>query len=192
MWLKNGILDKLNLYRIKRTAHFVIIRIITLLLITISLVSPAQSKSAKVYVWRDEAGVLVFSDSPRPGAEVMDVKESDNVIGSVDTSILDIKPKVVAETYEVTITQPENHATIRDNTGSIYISGRIKPVFKKGYTIQLYLDNKPYDVPQPQAMFILRNIDRGEHQVKMELINDKGKVIASSRAITFYMHRVSK
>ena len=169
-----------------------IIRLITLLLIIFFLVIPVESKSAKVYVWRDESGVLVFSDSPRPGAEVMDVKENENVIDSVDTSILDIKPKVVAEKYEVAITQPENHATIRDNTGSIYISGLIMPVFKKGYTIQLYLDNKPYEQPQPQAMFILRNVDRGEHQVKMELINDKGKVIALSKVITFYMHRISK
>ena len=38
-------------------------------------------------------------------------------------------------------------------------------------------------------MFALRNIDRGEHQIKLELLNEKGKVIASSEAVTFYMHR---
>lgn len=169
-----------------------IIRVITVVLLFITLAVPAQKKSAKVYVWRDESGVLVFSDSPRPGAEEVEVKEDNTVIPSIDTSILDITPKKVVNTYQVAITQPENHATVRDNTGSVYIAGRIMPIFKKGYTIQLYLDNKAYDKPQPQAMFLLRNIDRGEHQVKLELIDDKGKVIALSKSITFYMHRASK
>jgi hypothetical protein len=40
-------------------------------------------------------------------------------------------------------------------------------------------------------MFVLRNIDRGEHIIKMQLLNDKGKIIASSKPITFYMHRAS-
>ncbi|MGJ8691502.1 MAG: DUF4124 domain-containing protein [Thalassotalea sp.] len=168
-----------------------LIRVFTLLLLMISLTTPAKN-AAKIYVWRNEAGVLVFSDSPKAGAEEMDVKQDNNVMSSVDTSILDIKPKIVQENYQVAITQPESHATVRDNTGSIYIAGRIKPVFKQGHTIQLYLDGKPYETAQPQAMFILRDVDRGEHQVKMELLNDKGKVIASSQVITFYMHRASK
>lgn len=172
------------------TFNIMVIRVIIFTLIT-SILVPAYASSAKVYVWRNEQGVLVFSDSPRPGAEEVNVK-SDNVIqSSVDTSILDIKPKEIEEKYQVEITLPEDHATIRDNTGSVHVTGRIKPVFKRGLKIQLYLDNKPYDKPQTHSMFALRNVDRGEHQIKMELINNKGKVIASSKPITFYMHRAS-
>ena len=40
-------------------------------------------------------------------------------------------------------------------------------------------------------MFVLRNIDRGEHQIKMSLLDDKGKIIATSSPVTFYMHRIS-
>lgn len=160
-------------------------------LIVVSYIAPVYAGSAKVYVWRNEQGVLVFSDSPRPGAEEVKIK-SDNVIqSSVDTSILDIKPKAIEEKYQVEITQPENNATIRDNTGSVHVTGRIKPVFKRGLKIQLYLDGNPYEKPQTHSMFALRNIDRGEHQIKMELIDNKGKVIASSLPITFYMHRAS-
>lgn len=83
------------------------------------------------------------------------------------------------------------NATIRDNTGSVYVAGRIKPIFKRGLKIQLYLDDKPYEEPQPHSMFVLRNIDRGEHIIKMKLLNEQGKVIALSNPITFYMHRAS-
>lgn len=152
---------------------------------------PVLAGSAKVYVWRDEQGVLVFSDSPRPGAEEIDVKESNVAQSSVDTSILDIKPKVIENNYQVEITQPENNATVRDNTGSVYVLGRIKPIFKRGLKIQLYLDDQPYQKPQTHSRFALRNIDRGEHKIKMALLDDKGKVIATSTAITFYMHRIS-
>jgi hypothetical protein len=147
--------------------------------------------SAQIYVWRNEQGVLVFSDSAKPGAVELDVKEANTIKSSIDTSILDIKPKAIDENYQVEIVQPEDKATIRDNTGSAYISGRIKPVFKRGLTIQLYLDDEPYKKPQTGSMFVLRNIDRGEHQIKMALLNDKGKVIATSSPVTFYMHRMS-
>lgn len=147
--------------------------------------------TAKVYVWRNEQGVLVFSDSPKPGAEVVEVKEPNAIKSSIDTSILDITPKVIDNNYQVEIIQPENQATVRDNTGSVYVSGRIKPVFKRGHKIQLYLDEQPYDKPQTHSMFVLRNIDRGEHQINMALIDDKGKVIATSPSVTFYMHRIS-
>jgi hypothetical protein len=147
--------------------------------------------TAKVYVWRNVEGVLVFSDSPKPGAEEVDVKEPNTIKSSIDTSILDIKPKAIDNNYQVEIIQPENSATIRDNTGSAYVSGRIKPIFKRGLKIQLYLDDKPYMKPQTHTMFVLRNIDRGEHQIKMSLLDDKGKVIATSSPVTFYMHRIS-
>lgn len=152
---------------------------------------PTSATSTKVYVWRNADGVLVYSDSPKPGAEEVDVKESNSMSSSIDTSILDINPKAIEENYQVEISQPANNATIRDNTGSVYVSGRIKPIFKQGLKIQLMLDSQPYETPQTHSMFVLRNIERGEHQLKMDLIDDKGKVIASSEPVTFYMHRAS-
>lgn len=155
----------------------------------------ANGNAAKIYVWRNESGVLVFSDSPRPGAEEaeeVNIRTQNNTMSSVDTSVLDIKPKEIKDDYQVEIIQPINNATVRDNTGSIYISGRIKPVFTRGHNIQLYLNGQPYEKPQQQAMFLLRGLDRGEHQVRMELINNNGKIIASSDSVTFYMHRASK
>ncbi|WDE11205.1 DUF4124 domain-containing protein [Thalassomonas haliotis] len=167
-----------------------IIRLSVLLTVLLSFTLAATS--TKIYVWRNEQGVLVFSDTPRPGAEEVKVENNNDQLTSVDTSILDIKPKAIEEKYQVSISQPENNATVRDNTGSVYVAGRIKPIFKKGLKIQLYLDNIPYQEPQDHSMFVLRNIDRGEHKIKMDLINNQGKVIASSESIVFYMHRASK
>jgi hypothetical protein len=167
------------------------LKLLILIILAVVTSLPTSATSTKIYVWRNADGVLVYSDSPKPGAEEVEVKESNNISSSIDTSILDINPKAIEEKYQVEISQPANNATIRDNTGSVYVSGRIKPIFKQGLKIQLLLDNQPYEKPQSHSMFVLRNIERGEHQLKMDLINDKGKVIASSKSITFYMHRAS-
>jgi hypothetical protein len=163
--------------------------LLSALIITL-LSSNVFATSTKIYVWRNDDGVLVFSDSPKPGAEEVEIKEP-NRASSVDTSLLDLTPKVIKDDYLVEINQPKQNSTIRDNTGSVYVAGSIKPIFKQGLNIQLYLDDKPYEKPQSHSMFVLRNIDRGEHIIKMKLLNEKGKVIALSKPITFYMHRAS-
>jgi hypothetical protein len=164
--------------------------LLSLILIITLLSCNAFATSTKIYVWRSDDGVLVFSDSPKPGAEEVEIKEP-NSMSSIDTSVLDLTPKVIKDDYQIQIDQPTMNATIRDNTGSVYVAGRIKPIFKKGLKIQLYLDGKSYAPPQLHSIFVLRNIDRGEHAIKMKLLNEQGKVIALSKPITFYMHRAS-
>ena len=167
--------------------HFLLL---SLVLIITLLTSNVFATSTKIYVWRNDKGVLVFSDSPKAGAEEVEIKEP-NSISSIDTSVLDLTPKVIKEDYQVEISQPAMNATIRDNTGSIYISGGIRPKFQLGFKVQLYLDGKKHLTPQKHAMYSLRNMDRGEHKIKMDLIDEQGKVIASSKPVTFYMHRAS-
>lgn len=169
------------------------IKILLLTLLTLSIAAPVYSNSAKIYVWRNESGVLVYSDTPRPGAEEVKINKENIITSSsaIETQTLDIQTKKIVEEYQVVINQPKDNSTIRDNTGSVYISGSIKPIFKRGLKIQLIVDEKPHLTPQTHTMFSLHNINRGEHQIKMKLLNEKGKVIASSKAITFYMHRAS-
>ncbi|MDP7591718.1 MAG: DUF4124 domain-containing protein [Litorilituus sp.] len=169
------------------------IRLFLLAFLALSIAAPVNSSPAETYVWRNNKGELVFSDTPRLGAKTVKTKAS-NVIHSptkIDTQVLNIKIEEIVQGYQVIVNHPKNNATIRDNTGSIYISGSIQPTFKAGFTVQLILDDKPYLPPQPHTMFSLKNVHRGEHQIKMQLLNEKGKVIALSKSVTFYMHRAS-
>lgn len=158
-------------------------------ILLLSLLAPVLAASSKVYVWRNASGDLVFSDSPKAGAEEIEVSNKQTIITSVDTSVLDITPRVITEEYQVEITQPEDHATIRDNSGSIYISGRVAPVFKRGFKVRLIMNGAIHGDPQTRSVFILRDVDRGEHKIKLELINNQGKIIASSKERTVYLHR---
>jgi len=164
-----------------------------LLILLISIATSINASDTKIYLWRNEAGQLVYSDTPSPGAEEVKVNpghiiESSNTI---DIQLLDIKKEIVPEDYQIIINHPKNHDTIRDNTGSVLISGMIQPRFRLGLKVQLIIDGKAYQSPQNHTQFSLRNIDRGEHKIKMQVFNEEGKVIALSDSITFYMHRAS-
>jgi len=165
-----------------------------LLLFTILMVIftiPAHSTTSKVYVWRNQDGTLVFSDNPPPGSEEVK-KNSSNVLTSsrIKTKEIDINPKLIEHEIKVIIKSPKNNSTIRHKKGSVYISGGVMPKFELGQTIQLYFDNKKHQKPQIRSIFSLQNVKAGQHTIKMDLLDDKGKVIASSKSVTFYMQRV--
>tara|TARA_B110000090_G_C13217382_1_gene383395 strand:- start:145 stop:663 length:519 start_codon:yes stop_codon:yes gene_type:complete len=156
-----------------------------------SLAFPVLATLSKIYVSRDDEGLLVFSDSSPTGADYVRLMTESPVLPSmhIETSLLSNKPKGLNNDFQVVITQPKSNATIRNNTGSVHINGAVKPIFKQGFNIQLYLDGKAQKSPQSHGVFLLKNVDRGEHQIKMSLIDKKGKVIATSPLTTFYMHR---
>ena len=167
-----------------------------LLLLLVCLVATqaaASTKKKKLYIWRNAEGVLVYSDSPKADveADVVDVNTTPNILKSVDTDILKGKKDPEKEKIKIEILKPSQEETIRDNSGSVYISGAIKPSFKRGLSVVLKLNDKKIKGPQKSAVFILRNVDRGEHKVQLEVWNEKGKVIAVSDPVTFYLHRAS-
>lgn len=169
--------------------------VLLLVLLLVSCQSIASDKKKKIYVWRNAEGVLVFSDSPKPNVktDTVDVSATPNIIQSVDASILkgDTDEPEQSDTISVEIVKPLDEETIRDNAGSVYINGRILPSFKRGLSVVLKLNDEKVQGPQKNAVFILRNVDRGEHKVQLEVWNESGKVIAVSKAVTFYLHRAS-
>lgn len=168
--------------------------VILLILVLTSTISQAADKK-KIYVWRNAEGVLVFSDSPKPNvkSDTIDVSKTPNIIQSVDASILsgDTSKEELLDVVSIDIVKPVDQDTIRDNTGSLYINGLIKPSFKRGMSVVLKFDDKKVAGPQKSAVFIMRDVDRGEHRVQLEVWNDSGKVIAVSKPITVYLHRAS-
>ena len=169
-------------------------KFIFLLVLLLGSMQTWASDKKKIYVWRNADGVLVFSDSPKPNVETdtVDVSKTPNIIKSVDEAILKgEKSKEQAEQLTVEIIKPAQEETIRDNTGSVYINGVIRPSFKRGMNVVLKFDDKKVAGPQKSGVFILRDVDRGEHRVQLEVWNDSGKVIAVSKSVTFYVHRAS-
>ncbi len=150
----------------------------------------AQAEQKKVFVTVDKNNNLVFSDNPTPGSTELNIKDSNNLMLPVTPEQVQVnKPKVPV--YEVAIAKPLDQETLRDNNGTLYVSGQIKPMFSQGLRVKLYLDEKQVAGPTGNANFILHNIERGEHQLRLELLNQSGKIIATSPVTTFYLHKAS-
>lgn len=144
----------------------------------------------KIYVSRDAKGVMIFSDMPFPGAEEVDFMTKSNIMDTASTEYPQQKPKA-ATPFEINITQPVDQETIRDNTGSVYITGEIIPLFERGLRVGLRLNGTLTGETQSNTHFLLREVDRGEHKIQMELYDQNGKLIAVSKETTFYLHRAS-
>ena len=164
-------------------------RFLPLLITLFSLCWITNINSEEIYISRDANGVIIYSDQPKNGATPVTIDNTINVMPSVSQINNPKQTQVEAQKFKIKILQPIHEETIRNNNGSLTIIGEVFPEFFAGHTAQLYLDNLPYNQRQSTPLFNLTNIDRGEHNVKIELINETGTVIATSDKVTFYMHR---
>ncbi len=153
--------------------------------------SPISSAS-KVYVHRNADGVLVFSDTP----DNKDSKEITTLSNPIvtkpeDTSIMNQgSSKTAAKvSYELNVSQPADKATVRNNSGIVNVSGSITPRFPASHKVRLLLDGQPQGNSMSTPRQTLNNVNRGEHTLQFQLLDQTGKVIASSPTSTFFMHR---
>ena len=154
----------------------------------------AVSTGDKIYTWIDEKGNRMYSDAPREGAEVMEIKKGTDYTPP-DSSIPDwnsMKPKVVLDEGEAyshfAIVSPSNDATVRNNSGIIQVALDIRPKLNEGDQIKLEIDGVAVESPG-SSIITLSNVDRGTHTLVAYIVGAKGKVVATTSAITIHMHR---
>lgn len=168
---------------------------IALVLCCLCLATPAGMAQEKkddkpVFVTVDKNNVPVFSDNPTPGASQLQLREGNRMAAITPAEISQQSTPQVTQ-YEVGISKPEQQGTVRENNGTVYVSGKVSPVFAQGFRVRLFLDGQLVGGPSSNANFILHNVERGEHQLVLELSDQNGKIIATSPVTTFYMHRAS-
>jgi hypothetical protein len=162
---------------------------ISLLLIGL-LVFPAFA--ADVYRSVDENGNIIFTDKPTPDAEKIRIDEI-QTIDAVDAKPLKSTPKKSEESkfnYGISISSPEDGATLRSNNGDITVSAVVKPArLAPGHRLALYLDGNVAATGGPQ--FDLTNIDRGTHSAIVAVQGKDGKDIQRSSPVSFTVLRAS-
>lgn len=160
------------------------------LLSAIALLGTAVSIEAKVYRWKDKNGNWVYSDVPKKGSQQVKLNKP-LVMPSTDTSVLSDTKKTKQAFYKAFISTPTDKQTIRDNSGTVYVTGQVQPSFSKGLKVQLYLNGAPAGPQQSNATFVLKNVPRGEHTLRLRVSNSQGKTLANSKEITFFLHKAS-
>ncbi|OQR38540.1 penicillin-binding protein [Pseudomonas sp. T] len=159
------------------------------------------SASAEVYTYIDKEGNRVFTDQPpRGNAQKLQLAPINSQPGSPN-GVRMPPPLYAPATPELPpgppayqllrIIVPEPDATVRANDGALIVSATSDPALLPGHLYRLLLDGKPVGEPGRSPVFPLNNIDRGTHQLSVEIIDTLGRTIEQTPSQPFHMFRVS-
>jgi len=151
--------------------------------------------SAGIYTYLDAQGNRVFTD--RPGGRAVEAIDARPINGMPAQPVVPSTPPGKAPrenkfTYRLLeIVQPEHDATLRNNAGELSVSVTSDPALQPGHLYRLLLDGSPVAPATSEPGFALQNIDRGSHQLIVEVVDDQGQTLQSSPPHTFHLLRTS-
>lgn len=169
---------------------------ITLSSVLISSIFIHSSSLAAIYQWQDESGVTHYSDDGNQSSTVK-AKRLKTLPPAMDKVqlpqpvSLTPKPKEFTATITATkieLTKPQDQQTIRNNIGKLTIMTSLSKPIKATEKIRLLI-NGAIKKQQQSPAFTLFSVPLGEHKLQLQLISQSGKILASSKLITIYMHR---
>ena len=168
--------------------------LISLLALT---VSAAEEKKRSVYYWVNEDGTLVFSDRPVAGAQEVNLKANtqNTVAPQKPLPKLRTNPEPKLQPLPKTgieIVEPADEATIRSNTGEFRVLARSSIPVGTTHQFRLYLDGRPYGAMSETPEFRVKGVDRGQHALMIRMYNSQGVELATSTAVTIYLHQASQ
>ncbi|BCX65701.1 DUF4124 domain-containing protein [Pseudomonas izuensis] len=152
--------------------------------------------SAEVFTYVDAQGNRVFTDQPKPGNAKRVPLSTGNRMPATDIAPAPStarKPeKKPLPRYDLLrILVPEPDATVRSTAGEIIVSVTSEPGLQRGHRYRLLLDGQPTAEPGRSPVFALNNIDRGSHQLSVEILDDQGRTVERTANQPFHMQRIS-
>lgn len=151
--------------------------------------------SAGVYTYIDADGNRVFTDQPPSGeAERIELAPGNQMPSSpaAQTSPASEPPLAAEPGYDLLrILVPEPDAVIRDTTGNLIVTASSDPTLHPGHRYRLILDGQPWGDAGRSPVFPLQNIDRGTHQISVEILDARGRIVERTPAQPFHMKRIS-
>ncbi|MHA6492150.1 DUF4124 domain-containing protein [Pseudomonas borbori] len=163
----------------------------TLLFCLLILSLPA---AAQVYTYIDAEGNRVFTDKPQQGdAETVQLAPA-NGMGAPASVPAYVEPPTAAPAlaYQMLrILIPNPDATIRDNAGNLIVTANSEPTLHPGHGYRLLLDGAAVGEAGRSPVFTLENIDRGTHQLAVEIVDAQGRTVERTPSQPFHMLRIS-
>ncbi|WP_372877700.1 DUF4124 domain-containing protein [Pseudomonas sp.] len=163
----------------------------TLLLCLLLVGLPA---AAQVYTYVDADGNRVFTDRPTSdNAERIELPATNNMSmpASAPPAPAAAPPAPTLSYRMLRILLPLPDATVRDNAGNLIVTASSEPALHSGHRFRLLLDGQPRDEGGRSPVFALENIDRGTHQLAVEIIDAQGRTLERTPSQPLHMLRIS-
>lgn len=169
------------------------------LFLSFCLLLIALPACAEVYTYVNAEGVKVFTDQPRKGATRVTLPPSNRMspapgatkVLKPETPIPKPKPRPMVHYQLLRILVPEPDAELRSNPGDMIVSVTSEPGLQVGHSFRLLLDGVPTSEPGPSPVFDLKNVDRGRHQLAVEILDEQGRLVERTANQPFQMLRTS-
>ncbi|MBU1284034.1 MAG: DUF4124 domain-containing protein [Gammaproteobacteria bacterium] len=148
---------------------------------------------AQVYTYIDAEGNRVFTDKPRSGdAERVELAPSNSMPTIQTPTAPTVEAPEPSQRYSLLrILVPQPDATIRDSAGNLIVSINSEPKLFPQHSYRLLLDGVQVGEAGSSPVFPLENIDRGTHQLAVEIIDLQGRIIERTPTQPFHMLRIS-
>lgn len=149
--------------------------------------------AGEAFKCKGKNGETIFSDQPCKNAEIIQLHETQTYAPtpvsppSNDPATKTKKPAKLS----ILVTSPANDSVIFDNEGNVSISVSVSPALPPGHKLLVTMNGSPLGPPSSQSSFSLQNVDRGEYSVSASVLDEKGKVLETSPASHFTLHRTS-
>ncbi len=160
------------------------------LLVAIAL--PALAADA--WRWKDDKGVVHYSDTPVPGAERIAMPDSvpGSNTGSTTQPVQPPPPEPAAFKYsECIVRAPGNDQTF-NAVNQVTASLSLSPALLPDHRIQVILDELVYPAwPARSLAFTLKDIYRGTHTLAVRVVDAEDKPVCTGPAISFHVRQPS-
>ena len=159
------------------------------------LLLAAFQVSAEVYTYIDKDGNRVFTDQPRrSNAQRLNLAPPNgmpNMPPPLYAPAASALPPQPPQYQVLRILVPEPDATVRANDGELIVTVSSDPNLLPGHSYRLFLDGVPVGEPSRSPVFPLHNLDRGTHQLSVEILDQRGQTLEQTPNQPFHMKRVS-
>ncbi|MCP2229316.1 hypothetical protein OKW12_004774 [Pseudomonas silensiensis] len=153
--------------------------------------------TAEVFTYVDAQGNRVYTDQPGSGnAKRVPLATSNRMSANPSgaapvtaTQKTEDKPLFHYDMLRVLVPEPD--ATVRSNAGELIVSVTNEPGLQRGHRYRLLLDGQPTAEPGLSPVFALSNIDRGRHNLSVEILDELGRTVERTANQPFQMLRIS-
>ena len=162
---------------------------------TFAALLAAGAASAQVYKWVDENGVVHFSDTPREGAELVDMPRNPPRAASAQRSAAPVaadeggaveEPAPFA--YEqLEVASPGAEETLWNIEGVLSVNLAVQPALQPGHEVFVYFDGERR--PVTGTAFQIEEVWRGVHNIQAEIVDQSGQLMIRSRTNRFYVQQ---
>ncbi len=154
------------------------------------------SAAAQAWTWTDENGQVHYSDRPVPGARQVELgsAQSAPMPGAQPSApTADASATQQTQPYRaLVITRPDHEETLWNTGGTLSVEVELDPPsLLPGHQIEISLDGERQNVHQRATRFELSEVWRGTHTLQALVLDEDGRALISSDAITVVIQQTS-